>query len=607
MVRKILALAVAGLMLIALLAACNGGDSASTPTPASGGNSSSSGGDSSTSGGDSASTEDNGRWPSYINLGTGDDYYPIVKEGQGGDVVLTMAISQPSNGGKWEDLWIGKFADRYMNINFEVEQILQTAVDERMALMFASGDLPDILMNFKGGEIASGLNTANIVRYGQIENQLLDMTPYIDPELTPDLHYLFDKRPDARGNSTAMDGAIYTLPTVGESDNDAWGVRIFVDKRWLDAAGLQNPRTLDEYIAMLRAFKTIDPNGTGNVVPHATSFAYQDLTMYLLNALGYVTDDFTPWGGRAYGPAVRNGQAEVPAANPELFKEYITILKTLYDERLIPESFFTADQVEIDALIVEGRCGVYNAVPYPTGIEDWDQWESLYPLTSQWNSTPVWRSPQAISVGGFAISAKAKYPELAMRFANTFYGADGRMMWIGAPMDSEVAMGHAGVYLQEVNGQWGEAWNSDGWPEGTTDLWTYLMETQTPFIEFGAYDLLENINAFYKKWLGATTDAIKMFDLDNPDSHYRESISRNSTPYFSDSFPGVFYLDEATTLRLTDLETVLTPYIDEQVAMFVTGRRDMGDFDTFMGEIRGMGIDEINAIYQGVWRAYKGN
>ena len=95
--------------------------------------------------------------PDYINY---ESCLPMVKEGSEGEkITLKVAIAQDPVGGKWDDLWIKRFVEKYWNVNLEVEQIPEAGLVERVSLMFASGELPDLMINL-------GLTTSNIYLYG---------------------------------------------------------------------------------------------------------------------------------------------------------------------------------------------------------------------------------------------------------------------------------------------------------------------------------------------------------------------------------------------------------------------------------------------------------
>lgn len=70
--------------------------------------------------------------------------WPIVKDGE--KLTVSVATKRSEQYGKDPDQqWFWIWSETYSGIDFEVDQILSTAVDERKSLMFASGDLPDLL------------------------------------------------------------------------------------------------------------------------------------------------------------------------------------------------------------------------------------------------------------------------------------------------------------------------------------------------------------------------------------------------------------------------------------------------------------------------------
>ena len=116
------------------------------------------------------------QYPEYLNL---DSDLPIVKEGE--EITLSITVKQDdSTGGDAEDIWFWAWAEQYMNINFDVQQVLGSALGEKKNLMFASGDLTDVLLGL-------GMTTTEIVAYGQNEGQLLGLNDYLTEEYAPNI------------------------------------------------------------------------------------------------------------------------------------------------------------------------------------------------------------------------------------------------------------------------------------------------------------------------------------------------------------------------------------------------------------------------------------
>ena len=76
-------------------------------------------------------------------------------------------------------------------------------------------------------------------------------------------------------------------------------------------------------------------------------------------------------------------------------------------------------------------------------------------------------------------------------------------------------------------------------------------------------------------------------------------------PYVVESFPTIYYLTAEQSEKMKELTTVITPYVEEQVAAFITGRRPLSETDKFAEELKGLGIEEMLNIYKTVYETLK--
>jgi putative aldouronate transport system substrate-binding protein len=194
--------------------------------------------------------------PPYLNTG---DTFPIVKQGE--NITLSVAtVYNSAMGAKTDDIWFWKYCSEKMNINFEVEQIMDSAAEERKNLMFASGDLKDIVFHL-------GINATDMVTYGQEEHLLYNLNDLLKPEYAPNILGLMEKMPDLRANISCPDGGIYGLPVIFEKNDTNSVPRTFINTDFLQKVGLKYLETLDDFYTVLKAFKEKDPSGTGKIVP----------------------------------------------------------------------------------------------------------------------------------------------------------------------------------------------------------------------------------------------------------------------------------------------------------------------------------------------------
>ncbi|MDC7242102.1 MAG: extracellular solute-binding protein [Spirochaetales bacterium] len=117
-----------------------------------------------------------------------------------------------------------------------------------LQLRIVSGDMPDIFLPWNGIEY----DLAN-------QGAIADLTDLL-PEYAPNI---WNSVPDevwdmVRANSP--DGRIYYIPQVWDDLANMGMIR----KDWLDRVGMDVPATIDEFEAVLQAFKDQDANGNGD-------------------------------------------------------------------------------------------------------------------------------------------------------------------------------------------------------------------------------------------------------------------------------------------------------------------------------------------------------
>ena len=156
----------------------------------------------------------------------------------------------------------------------------------KLAVVMASkSNVPDII-NFE-------LDYVTEYNYA-MRGLLLPLNAYLaDPSMTKNL----DSRVDAEAKEALLkivrmpDGNNYGLPSYedsmwGRAWNHAW-----INQAWLDALGLDMPKTTEDFRAVLEAFVSQDPNGNGVNdeigLLGSTSSNDQKVVNFLLNAFTY--------------------------------------------------------------------------------------------------------------------------------------------------------------------------------------------------------------------------------------------------------------------------------------------------------------------------------
>jgi putative aldouronate transport system substrate-binding protein len=531
--------------------------------------------------------------------------FPLVQDAE--SLTVSVATKRSEQYGKDpEDQWFWIWSEQVTGIDFEVDQILSTAADERKSMILASGDLPDLMLGIN-------LSTSELVRYGVGEGLLLDLTPYITPEIMPNLSLWIEAYPESIAYCTTPDGKIYTLPGYSDFYIQAEGPTLMqINTDWLAEAGLEMPKTLDDFTAMLYAFKELHPDGIplGSGAKNGSGREMRDPRNYLLNAFGYVWPDIqnytNPIG--AY-PAVREGKAVIPAYDGA-FVEFLKLMNQYYTDGLMAADFFTIDQTTAFAQLAEDAVGAYAGLAYLAlpEKEDFTKWVDASPLTSQWNDTAKAGALNKFRYGYVSLSAQvdpAKI-ETIMRYLDFFYSDLGGMyLWCGPAANSADTLGIIGGYMVTEDNAYvwldkdGEKMDSQAFMEGDAGNMSHGFGNRShplqdkEAFESGVTNRPEMRSYYYNK------DNILPYSYDpnfGSGAHLL-NVNKNVEPYRAESFPMVVYYDEETTLAVDELHTILDPYIESEVAKFITGARDIAEFDKFQEELKGMGIEELMGYY----------
>ncbi|MDD3336704.1 MAG: extracellular solute-binding protein [Eubacteriales bacterium] len=537
--------------------------------------------------------------------------FPLVKDGE--SMTVTVATKRSEQYGKDpEDQWFWIWSEQATGIDFEVDQILSTTVNERKSLMFASGDLPDVLFGVS-------LSTSELVRYGVGEGLLLDLTPYITPEIMPHLCKWIEAYPQSIAYCTTPDGKIYTLPGYSDFYIQADGPNIMqLNTEWLEEAGLEMPKTLDEFTAMLYKFKELHPEGIalGSGAKNGEGKEARDPRNFLLNAFGYLWPDTSSAYTIAANPAVREGKAVIPAYD-DTFVEFLKLMNQYYTDGLMSKDFFTIDQTTAFAQLAEDSVGAYAGVAYLAlpEKEDFTKWVDTSPLTSQWNETAKAGALNKFRYGNVSLNANIdpNKIETVMRYLDYFYSDLGGMyLWCGPAATSADTLGIIGGYtVTEDNAYvWldkdGNKMESQAFMEGDSGNIahgfgnrSHPLENKEAF-DAGVTNRPEMRSYYYNK------DNILPYNYDpnfGSGAHLL-NVRNNVEPYRAESFPMVVYYDEETTLAIDELHTILDPYIESEMAKFITGARDLSEFSRFQEELKGMGVEELLGYYTQAYENY---
>lgn len=263
------------------------------------------------------------------------------------------------------------------------------------------------------GDIISMRDSSLIGKYAA-ENLIVPVDDYL--KNTVHLNNL----PEAIKTLTTVDGKQYALGLVNPLPGT---VATVVRKDWMKNVGIdKQPETVEEFIDMLRAFTTGDPDKNGKddtVGMIVLGSPDNSQTFYMLRGLFNIPNNYQ----------VKDGKIVFTLIEPEA-KEYLKFVTQLYNEGLIPKDFAGLEAQAAVDLLVGNTAGVFTDWPWGnrTNIETIKEkynGELVYldppkSFTGDKTYTPT-QTPISMSV---MITKECKDPQAAVNFLDMLLEED---------------------------------------------------------------------------------------------------------------------------------------------------------------------------------------
>jgi len=503
---------------------------------------------------------------------------------EGEKVKLTgLFIAHPLTKSVEDMAWLQEIEEK-AGVEVEWEQIY-TDWDQIKSTRFASGDIPDILINATGD--------SDYTTYDGLFMELTDLIAANCPNITA----MFEEEPDTLALAKTYEGKIYATPKFQGKWPDCNGV-LFINKTWLDNLGLEVPTTLSELKNVLIAFRDNDANGNGD----ATDEVPMDFNGWfggaysLTNLIGSWGIQLTNWGTDAY--FAEDGQVKCYAVD-ERYKAMMTYLADLYAEGLINENAITNDYSMFQSLS-RGDADGNALVGVVYGWEETDKFgPTLYsqyvpcgPFTDDVDelatSEPRWTydfSGLNMSSNRACLSAKCENPEAAMKFIDLFYDPEVSVQVLfGSISEGNVTKVEDNHY--KVEDPPAEANTDNG-----TWKWTSTMADNGPMYirRDTIIDMAQDM-----------TFAI------NEREQYKEAIARiNMDTEYYPQFLMKYTAEDQNTMAV--LQSNVTNITDNYWSLWLTGEEDIEDtWEDYVAAVNAAGLDQILTIRQAAFDTFLG-
>lgn len=260
----------------------------------------------------------------------------------------------------------------------------------------------DLYQQKLGSALASG-NIPNIVRVNaqqlrQLANEGLiqDLTDVYEQYAAPFTKEVLSQEGTGPFEAATIDGKLMAVPETVASIEGAQFIWIRTD--WLDRLGLKPPKTMNDLLAISKAFTENDPDRNGKQDTFGLA-----LTQYLWDPVMGLTDFMA--GYEAYPNMwIKDGSGKLVygAVQPEV-KTALAVLQELYREGQIDNEFAFKDGRKEKALIADGKIGIMYG----------EQWGSFTVQSSYENDPGAdWRAFPIVSNTG-------KLPKVPLKFATS--------------------------------------------------------------------------------------------------------------------------------------------------------------------------------------------
>ncbi|MGL1894498.1 MAG: extracellular solute-binding protein [Spirochaetaceae bacterium] len=462
---------------------------------------------------------------------------------------------------------------------------------EKINLMLASQtDLPEVFLTYEG------ISMEQVSING--EYGVFEPIDHLLEKWAPNTMRAFEYQPDIRRQITAPDGHIYSFSNYSEGQHVMHSQKMWVNQKWLERVGLEEPTNLKEFKNMLVAFKEKDANGNGDPTDEIPLGSIADNT-WRADIFGFLMNPFVPTIDfkEAY---LYNDKGTIKNSVQQAgWKDGLYYMKDLYDEGLLDQEAFVLTKPQMKALVMNpegvmvgaipaGAPGPFinSALPGPR-----DEYNAIAPLTQVNGDRPrtPYFKPKALP--RFVITSEAKNLEAIVRLGDLlmidpFSGKPGDLemglnVWYGPNGWTKPADGVKGNNGSQALYEWAFSFNDP----------TNLNFANLPGL-------------FSQKLKKGSMVAKKGFDL--------ETLLWNVTeekyePYSDPVFVPPVIINNDDVSEAGEIKQILMDYMKENNAKFVMGIRDLDtEWDTYQEELITLGLNRYVGMVQTAYnRQYK--
>ncbi|WP_274649520.1 extracellular solute-binding protein [Paenibacillus humicola] len=228
---------------------------------------------------------------------------------------------------KDSDFW--KSMEKEFNVDYSVDWVPADNYQQKLDLVLASGDLPDI-MQVTSITAPSILKAVKAGAFWDLTKELGDFSKYPNfKKYTNQNAWVLSK----------VNGENYFIPrTRGNLDS-----ALFIRQDWLDKLHLKVPTTLDEFEHVMKVIAHSDPDGNGKID-----------TIGMVPVPGYFAAAF---GTR--DPVRDSSGGIIPMNLTSNYADYVQYMRDLYADGAIPKEFALINGTQQQEMFTTGRSAAF--------------------------------------------------------------------------------------------------------------------------------------------------------------------------------------------------------------------------------------------------------
>lgn len=475
---------------------------------------------------------------------------------------------------KPNDLYAIQVIEKNTNVTVDWTTVDGTTAQEQFGLMLASQKYPDIIRGvnsyYPGG-----------TQKGVDDGVLADLTDVVD-QYMPTYQKLRKSNAQLEKDTLTDEGHIigpWTITSYFGSSN-VTGERVWagicVRKDWLDELGLDFPRTIDDWDKTLTAVKEAYPDCEAPLMIGSNG---ADSFSSFLSAYGVLKDFYKEDKTVKYGP-LEDG-----------YKEWVTLMHDWYSRGLIDPNFMTngANIMAPSDYFGTGKCFA--------GMELWGLTDKV--LTTQGyntddkfliraTSTPVLKEGDTPQIG-FDTSSLIKEQngiakstpdlELTCRYLDYWYTDECMLLdSVGIEGDS-YTVDDKGVY--------------------------HLTDKMQKMVEEGKVNTVSE--AVYMYSLGTSDFGLYnwgMFDPIYEGNPALDAYDEFNKSQFDLMIPSSVTMTDAENTEYVAMYTDIETLANENTVKFITGEKDLAEWDDFVAQLKQYGIERCIELKQAALDRY---